>query len=519
MASTGQTNPFEDPSSKDAQVQEQGEIARGTSEPQEPVPHTATTLAVGRNASLTLGTESLVVQDEELQQSGRVNCCGVSFAGKNKTTRSIPFYNILWAERSENGDITIQYAHAVSKTVVRPAIISYTLDKPESSEVEAWIESLLDRAYGTSQRRKRIKMLVNPFGGQGGAVKMYHKHIAPIFAAAKCTLDMEKTQHNGHGTEIAQALDIDAFDVVACCSGDGIPHEVWNGLGKRADAARALAKLAVTQLPGGSGNALSLNLNGTVSPSLAALAVVKGLRTPLDLISVTQGDRRILSFLSQAVGIIAEADLGTEHLRWMGSTRFTYGVIKRILRQDVYPADIAIKVEHDNKTAIREVYRTEASKSPPRHNEREIPPADLGLPPLRYGSVQDPLPDSWTLVPHDHLGNFYAGNLAYMSADANFFPASLPSDGCLDLVRMRGNLKRGAAIKALLAVAEHKFFDIEDVDYKKVTAYRIIPRNQKDGYIDIDGERIPFEPFQAEVHQGLGTVLSKSGHLFEAEGV
>jgi sphingosine kinase len=437
----------------------------------------------------------------------------------NKTTRSIPFYNILWAEHSDDGDITIQYAHVVSKTVVRPAIISYTLDKADNATTSAWIETLLKRAYGASLRQKRLKVLVNPFGGQGNGLKIYHKHIAPIFAAARCELDVEQTKHNGHGVEIAQNLDIEKYDVVACCSGDGIPHEVWNGLSKREDAARALVKIAVAQLPCGSGNAMSLNFNGTDSPSLAALAVVKGLRTPLDLVSVTQGDNRMLSFLSQSVGIVAETDLATENLRWMGSARFTWGFLVRLIRQTIYPADIAVKVEYDNKAAIRDVYRAESAKPPRTHDDRTVPAAGTGLPSLKYGTVNDPLPEGWTLVPHDKLGNFYAGNLAYMSPDANFFPASLPSDGCMDLIRIRGDIKRHTAIATLLAIADHKFFDLPHVDYQKISAYRIIPKNQKDGYISIDGERVPFEPFQAEVHRGLGTVLSKSGHMFEAKGV
>lgn len=393
------------------------------------------------------------------------------------------------------------------------------MDKADIQLIEAWIERLLDHAYGKSQRQKRIKVLVNPFGGQGGAVKMYNNQIAPIFAAARCPLDLQHTTHNGHGVEITQSMDIDAFDVVACCSGDGIPHEAWNGLGKRPDAARALAKVAVVQLPCGSGNALSLNFNGTNDPGLAALAVVKGLRTPLDLSSVTQGGQRTLSFLSQSVGIVAECDLGTEHLRWMGSARFTWGVLVRLLSKTVYPADIAVKVEYDNKGAIRQVYRAEAAKKLGNTDERAIPAADVGLPPLKYGMVSDPLPEGWELIPHDKLGNFYAGNIAYMSPDANFFPGALPCDGCLDLVRIRGDLSRPAAIKTLLSVENHKFFDLEHVDYQKVSAYRIIPRDQKDGYISIDGERIPFEGFQVEVHKGLGTTLSKSGHLCEARGV
>lgn len=362
-------------------------------------------------------------------------------------------------------------------------------------------------------------MLINPFGGQGNGQKIYHKHIAPIFAAARCELDVEATKYNGHGTEIAQNLDIEKYDAVACCSGDGIPYEVWNGLSKRQDAARALVKIALAQLPCGSGNAMSLNFNGSDSPSLAALAVIKGLRTPLDLASVTQGDRRTLSFLSQSVGIVAETDLATENLRWMGSTRFTYGFLVRLIKQTTYPADIAVKVEYDNKTAVREVYRAESSKPPRSHDDRELPPAGTGLLSLQYGTVNDPLPSGWELTPHDKLGNFYAGNLAYMSPDANFFPASLPSDGCLDLIRVRGDIGRLTAVNTLLAVGDNKLFDLPHVDYQKVSAYRIIPKNQQDGYISIDGERVPFEPFQVEVHKGLGTVLSKSGHLYEARGV
>ncbi|KAI4189665.1 MAG: hypothetical protein L6R41_001325 [Letrouitia leprolyta] len=106
-----------------------------------------------------------------------------------------------------------------------------------------------------------------------------------------------------------------------------------------------------------------------------------------------------------------------------------------------------------------------------------------------------------------------------MAPDANFFPATLPNDGCMDLVTVNGDISRTGAIKCLLAVGAGKFFDVPDVNYRKISGYRIIPKNQKDGYISIDGERMPFEPFQAEVHRGLGTVLSKSGHIYEAPGV
>lgn len=107
--------------------------------------------------------------------------------------------------------------------------------------------------------------------------------------------------------------------------------------------------------------------------------------------------------------------------------------------------------------------------------------------------------------------------MAYMAPDASFFPAALPADGCMDLVTINGDLSPIIAAKTLLSVANGNFFDNLNVSYKKISAYRIIPRNQDYGYISIDGEKVPFEPFQAEIHQGLARVISKN-RVFEAAG-
>jgi sphingosine kinase len=263
---------------------------------------------------------------------------------------------------------------------------------------------------------------------------------------------------------------------------------------------------------------MSWNLNGTGSVSMAALCIVKGLRTPMDLVSITQGDQRTLSFLSQSFGIVAESDLGTENIRWMGSARFTYGFLVRLLGKNVYPCDLAVKVEIADKQTIKEHYRAETKNKPALRSRNNPEPQSIGLPPLKYGTVTDDLPSDWALVPHDTLGNLYAGNMAYMAPDTNFFPASLPNDGFLDLITINGDIGRMTALSMLVAVDRGTFFDMPDVHVRKVSGYRIIPK-QQEGYISIDGEKIPFKPFQAEVHKGLGTVLSKSGHLYEAKGV
>ncbi|MCJ1348164.1 sphinganine kinase lcb4, partial [Peltigera leucophlebia] len=326
------------------------------------------TLLVGRNASLTLGTDSLIVLD-------------------SKTTRAIPFHNILWAELTDF-EINIRYARSRSKTLVRAASIIYPIEKTERQRAASWVSNLLNYAYGDSQRRKRIKVLINPVSGKG------------THSIARCEIDVERTQFQGHGVEIAQKLDIAAYDVIAVCSGDGLSHEVFNGLGKKRNAMRALSSIAVVQFPCGSANALSWNLNGTDSNSIAALEVVKGIRTPLDLVSITQGDRRTLSFLSQSFGIVAECDLDTDHLRWMGSARFTWGFLVRLLGETVYPCDIAVKVDISSKAQIREHVRKELKHETPLESDSQaessssssskpslsIEEDDDGLPPLQYGT-------------------------------------------------------------------------------------------------------------------------------------
>lgn len=545
MSSTPPTrpgNPFDDPD-----------------EPSQAEYDAAAVLTVDRNATLTLGTDALIVLDEGLVHKREArNCCGL-LPQLSKTTRAIPFYNVLWAELNDL-DVTIHYAQPAGKKGCRVAYINYTVtDKSLHATAKKWVDGLMSRAYPhTTKRRKRVKVLVNPFGGQGYAQKLWSREVEPIFAAAHCEVDVEKTAYRGHAVEIAEKMDVDAFDVVACASGDGLPHEVFNGLSRQKDPRRALRKVAVVQIPCGSGNALSLNLNGTDSPSLAAVAIVKGIRTPMDLIAITQGEKRYYSFLSQAVGIIAESDLGTESLRWMGSLRFTWGVLVRLLGKTIWPAELSVCVETADKHAIRENYRrfveeheaARAKKLPPGSDSESdtytpsspaatTSSSSSSLPPLRYGTVNDPLPGSFETTDLPTLGNFYVGNQAYMSPDTPMFPAALPSDGMMDLINIDGMTPRLTSLSMLTSIDSGGIMNFPEVNYRKVTGYRITPRyapdgpgrlkakfkrwlggagKEKEGFIAIDGERVPFEPFQAEVVEGLGTVLSKRGPVYEFGG-
>ncbi|OAA65577.1 sphingosine kinase [Niveomyces insectorum RCEF 264] len=507
--------------------------------------------------------------------------------------RSIPLYNVLWADVSaDNRSLVIDFAETASKSRLRVARLAVSLepagpDRPTPTEAAAWAELLRSHAYGSVPQKRRAYVLVNPHAGPGGAMKKWESQVRPFFEAARMQLTVVTTTYAGQAVDLCADLDITRYDMVVACSGDGLPHEVFNGLGKRPDARRALAHVAVAHIPCGSGNAMACNLYGTHRASLAALAIVKGVVAPLDLVSITHGDRRTLSFLSQAVGIVAEVDLGTENLRWMGGARFTWGFLQRLLARRVYPCDLAVKAEIVHKDGVKAHYsrqqqqhqqhrdhhqqqqqdrRDEAQRlyeraklgSSAASDEDSGAPADAstaesatestaarddaaqgngsagasasdeGLPPLQFGTVNDELPEGWELVPQDKLGNFYCGNvrsrlngekqMAYMAADANFFSAALMNDGLLDLITIDGDISPAKSLAMMLSVEDGHFFDNPLVRYQKIVGFRLIPKQQNDGYISIDGERIPFAPFQAEVHQGLGRVIAKRANGYEAPG-
>ncbi|KAI5808978.1 putative sphingosine kinase [Peziza echinospora] len=483
--------------------------------------HDSSKLNLSSTLSLEVIGASLIVTDgRRSKKQARESCVSALCGTSAPATLEIRLYNLLFAEVLE-GKLAITYAEHTSKTAVRPVTREYPVGEAVDRVVlKGWVEKVMVKAYSDAIPKQRIKVLLNPHGGRGTANKLWQAECEPLFRAARCTFDVESTTHHKHAIEIAEHLDIAKYDTVACVSGDGLPHEVFNGLGRRSDAATALRKIAVCQLPGGSGNGMCWSLTGTDSASLASLAYIKGRRTPIDLASVTSGEQRILSVLSQSYGIIAESDLGTDHLRWMGGQRFTWGILSRIFSKTAYPCDLALKVEIEDKAEIREYVRRGGDGGDDLRDasisiSTEAPgDGGGGLPKLKHGTVNDELPVGWELIPYRTLGNFWAGNMTRMSADAIFFPAALPCEGQQDLVTVDANTPRATALKMMIACETGSHFDLNCLTYRKVSAYRLIPHSRKGGgYISIDGEPLEFGPFQVESHRGLGTTLSKDGRF------
>jgi diacylglycerol kinase family enzyme len=106
-------------------------------------------------------------------------------------------------------------------------------------------------------------------------------------------------------------VDLDEIDSLVVVSGDGVLHEVINGLLSRPDWDRA-RKTSIGIVPAGSGNAIAASL-GTTNSFVATLAVVRGETSKLDIFSLSQLNKpRIYSMLSFGWGMMADADIESD---------------------------------------------------------------------------------------------------------------------------------------------------------------------------------------------------------------
>ncbi|KAH9952580.1 ATP-NAD kinase-like domain-containing protein [Russula dissimulans] len=376
-----------------------------------------------------------------------------------------------------------------------------------STTAKDWVQDAMSVAYPGVKIRRRLLVVINPRGGPGKATSVYHKEVEPILSAARCTYKTVYTEYQGHATKIASEIVLDDYDALVSVSGDGTLHELINGFAQHKEPRKAF-KIPIAPIPAGSGNAASLNLLGVkngLDVATATLNAIKGRPMAVDILSILQSGKRSFSFLSQSVGLIADLDLGTEHLRWMGSNRFIYGYLRGILTRKAYPFAISIKTGMSQKGAMVEALQKYTS-SAPHYDVPQVEEEDsTALPPLKY--VDDH--DGWTSFEGPILF-MYAGKAPLMSRELMQFPVAMPNDGMVDLV-IQGRMSRVEMLKGLDGAEKGASYWQDNAQYFKASAYRLKPLLEH-GNMSIDGERFPFQEYYAEVHRGLGTMLSMNGH-------
>ncbi|CAB1334400.1 unnamed protein product [Coregonus sp. 'balchen'] len=182
-------------------------------------------------------------------------------------------------------------------------------------------------------RPRRLLLLVNPFSGRGQAMQWCQTHILPMIREANISYNLIQTERQNHARELIKEISLPQWDGIIIVSGDGLLHEVINGLMERPDWELAI-KIPVGILPCGSGNALAGSINHHAGYDMClrepllincCFQLCRGGVKPMDLVSVTTSPapsqngrpglpRRMFSFL----------------YRGLGSARFTLGTLVRL---------------------------------------------------------------------------------------------------------------------------------------------------------------------------------------------
>ncbi|KAK2077169.1 hypothetical protein QBZ16_004803 [Prototheca wickerhamii] len=361
------------------------------------------------------------------------------------------------------------------------------------------------RARSTRRPRQLRLRLADAEEASGFALAgraLYERQVAPLLRAAGVSARVVATAAAGEATSAVRELDPRSVEAIAVVGGDGTVHEVVQGLLGRPDW-REAARLPLVQVPAGSGNGLAAS-TGLWSVFTAVHALVKGSLRPCDVASVLQpGHARRFSFLSLTYGMIPNLDVGTDHLRFLGSVRFVLGAVWQILKQGTYEVHVAY-VDVDKAAAERAPDALQREPGPPLRFAAAVEEV------ARRTGAQGPallaqLPAPWERLISGPIQFFAACNIPWLDTNFHVAPLTKLNDGHLTLLFNVGKRGRIQSLRLMSAMDSGQHLD--QLHCAKPIAFVLELGKNNDTWVVIDGEEVPHARAFVEVHPSLISVF------------
>lgn len=275
----------------------------------------------------------------------------------------------------------------------------------------------------------------------------------------------------------------------------------------------------------------------------------KGLVGPLDLVSIhLASQQRLFSFLSLAWGFVADVDIESEKYRHVGAIRFLMGTLVRLATLRVYQGRLAYlplkEAPRYPEGTTKAVHPPAAPQRPylcpslpcrllPRdapnqnacHNHNTIANSSNNaitaktaesqsggrsgaLPDSLLPGLDQPVPDSWTVVKEEDFVLVLAIYQSHLAEDLWAAPGAAADDGAIHLFYVRAGISRPALLRLFLAMEKgaHLACGCPHLVYEKVRALRLEPVSPQ-GMITVDGEMVKYGPVEAQIHPGLARLV------------
>lgn len=302
--------------------------------------------------------------------------------------------DIICGNNQSNGNyLIIHYARLVAPRVSKWRVQQLVLYKNEHRIVKLWYQRLSEDIR-EQNRPKNLLLFLNPYGGKQKAFALFEKYAKPLFKLAQVDINLIITQRAQQIYDImtSQTINLNNYDGVVCCGGDGTFAELFNGLvyrtmidlGMDINQPPYLPKpsIPIGIIPAGSTDTVAYCLNGTTDIKTSILHIILGQTHGLDISSVyrnsddsggggiqngddskgsdstlagstkvTQAKRRpqLLKLYASVLsyGFLGDVTLESENYRWMGPKRYDYSGAKKFFRNRGYSGDITIHVENE----------------------------------------------------------------------------------------------------------------------------------------------------------------------------
>ncbi|KAI9007599.1 ATP-NAD kinase-like domain-containing protein [Hyaloraphidium curvatum] len=417
-------------------------------------------------------------------------------------------------------------------------VVWHAFECDEPPEAAEWVRVLRTLARGDDiprstngpERAPRAFMLVNPFSGTKAAPKRYRDVVAPMLRLAGFEPHMLETQRAKHAIEIARDLpasdllpvdpDRPPYARLATVSGDGLFHEMVQGLFARPDWKEVMEHVKIGVVPGGSANAMARNMGEGSGIEGMVRAVIGGRTHPLAFLAFTQhppGKPHSVTWFSHLEllwAFASDVDIESERQRWAGYARVTVQALVRLVRLREYSARLYWLEEHKEQNPNPADANPCAAGDPPPH----APPPNL--PPLRYAHLPVTAltpSNGWRSPPPGTKFVFFtAMNLPWASPDSLFAPEARWDDGYAHLAftgetdkgKLLGVLTAGESVTEGVGGAKHGW-----ISRVRCRAFVLVPEGRqgrsgtKPGILDVDGEVIPGLPLWCEGTGVRGQVL------------
>ncbi|OTF70303.1 sphingosine kinase 1-like protein [Euroglyphus maynei] len=279
---------------------------------------------------------------------------------------------------------------------------------------------------------------------------------------------------------------VGSYSAIVTLSGDGLLFDVINGFVYSLEQSTIIPKkipVPISIIPGGSGNGLACSLNSIFSDDgqtmfnkliESTLHTIKGQPTPMDLVRITTTTNQIYySFLSFGWGLMADIDIESERLRFLGEPRFTIWSLYRSFALKRYRG----RLSYLHKDSVCQDIQ----------------------------SINEPVSNEWTTI-NDEFILVYGAYQKYLSSVVKFAPDSQLDDETIYLLYIFGTVSSCQVIEFLLALEDGTHTKLPFVHFIPCKAFRLTPESNDD-IMTIDGEQIPCSTIQAEIMPKAASIL------------